>query len=918
MSVWRQTCIDSNNYDSIHMCFLCTKSVLLTSIIFALRQYLFFLTIFVFLSSAAHATHNRAGEITYRHVSGLTYEITIRTYTKTSSPADRPWLGIDWGDGTSADSLERLDIIAIPGDVQGNFYRKNHTYPGSGTYEICVTDPNRNADILNIVNSVLVQFSLQTVLRISPAFAANSSPTLTNLPLQDACFQQPWIYNPGASDLNGDSLSYSLVFPQGVDCATLTDIIYSYPDRIPAIQFPNPNNQISIDPTTGTVTWISPQQLGEYNIAILIQEWRNGIFLGSVLRDMQITVVPCDNVPPVMEAIRDTCIEAGQQLNIGVYADDPFGGLLNITGYGPAFEVGNSPATILQNGTIAPVDATFTWNTNCTHVRLTPYQTNIQTTDNGPGVALVAIETFNITVVAPAPENLEANAVGSSISLNWEPSICDQAVGYKIYRRINLYGFIPDVCETGVPAYTGYVEIAEIEGVENTSFLDDDEVIFGRQNCYMVIAFFADGAESYASNEACAEIRFEIPIIKKNSVGITAAAGTDTIFWRNPIELDTAVFPGPYAYQLLRGDGYEDATELVFESQVSNSLDDLATSFISNSLNTEDTAHTYRVVLFSAGEIAARSNRASSLFINLIPNDNQMEITWTENVPWINFRYDIYRQNEGVGEFELIGTSDQIGYVDSGLVNNRNYCYYIVSHGSYFAIEESDTLINYSQQTCAQPYDRTPPCPPIIDLEGDCVDYTLDLYWTNPNLECPETDDVLTYQVYFSPTEGGEFELLEVLEGDWNNSISFVFENSIAGCYAVTALDSLAPWPDGVLRRNESDFSNIICIDNCPDYALPNVITPNGDGRNDQLMAFPYRSIESVEFTLFNRWGGIVFETTDPDIAWDGTNKDTGEIVSSSTYFYTVKVFTIRLSGIEPINLSGYIQVFSDRNPTTN
>ena len=40
----------------------------------------------------AHGTHNRAGEITYSHVQGLTYEVVITTYTKASALADRPWL----------------------------------------------------------------------------------------------------------------------------------------------------------------------------------------------------------------------------------------------------------------------------------------------------------------------------------------------------------------------------------------------------------------------------------------------------------------------------------------------------------------------------------------------------------------------------------------------------------------------------------------------------------------------------------------------------------------------------------------------------------------------------------------------------------------------------------------------------------
>src|SRR5438105_15009095 len=69
-------------------------------------QNLFSLILFFFCYLTSSATHNRAGEITYRHVSGnncLTYEITITTYTKTSScpPACRPSLdSVHMGDGS--------------------------------------------------------------------------------------------------------------------------------------------------------------------------------------------------------------------------------------------------------------------------------------------------------------------------------------------------------------------------------------------------------------------------------------------------------------------------------------------------------------------------------------------------------------------------------------------------------------------------------------------------------------------------------------------------------------------------------------------------------------------------------------------------------------------------------------------------
>ena len=55
------------------------------------------LLIFLVLPKFAQATHNRAGEITYTHVQGLTYEVVITTYTKASALADRPWLFLTWG-----------------------------------------------------------------------------------------------------------------------------------------------------------------------------------------------------------------------------------------------------------------------------------------------------------------------------------------------------------------------------------------------------------------------------------------------------------------------------------------------------------------------------------------------------------------------------------------------------------------------------------------------------------------------------------------------------------------------------------------------------------------------------------------------------------------------------------------------------
>jgi len=478
-----------------------------------MRRILLIAFLFSISLEGLYATHNRAGEITYFHVGGNTYEFVVYTYTKETAPADRPFLPISWGDGSPQDSLERESIIIDPDpplqntdDAQQNIYRKRHTFPGAGFYEICITDPNRNSGILNIDNgnSVLVPFALKTTLRISAAIEQNNSVVFTNIPLQDACLFQPWVFNPGAVDPDGnDSLAYKLVPSFGPGCIPFELGYYEYPNEIePNGGSPNPLQELEIDVNTGTIIWEVPQRIGEYNLAILVEEWRNGILISTVLRDMQIVVVDvCVNTPPELEAINDTCVEAGQNLNFEIRARDNEDDDIRIIGYGAPFAVPSSPAQVIQDGEIPEegedyVDAEFNWNTNCSHVQLSPYQAVIQATDIGAGPDLVDIETFNITVVAPAPENLIADAVGSSIELNWDESPCDQAIGYKIYRRINPFGFEPGPCETGVPEYTGYTLIANVDGLTNTTYLDSDEIIFGRENCYMVVACFEDGAES--------------------------------------------------------------------------------------------------------------------------------------------------------------------------------------------------------------------------------------------------------------------------------------------------------------------------------------------------------------------------------------------------------------------------------------
>lgn len=53
---------------------------------------------------------------------------------------------------------------------------------------------------------------------------------------------------------------------------------------------------------------------------------------------------------------------------------------------------------------------------------------------------------------------------------------------------------------------------------------------------------------------------------------------------------------------------------------------------------------------------------------------------------------------------------------------------------------------------------------------------------------------------------------------------------------------------------------------------IPNAFSPNNDGINDEYIPINY-GIENYHFSIFNRWGQLIFESTDPTEGWDGTYK---------------------------------------------
>lgn len=98
----------------------------------------------------------------------------------------------------------------------------------------------------------------------------------------------------------------------------------------------------------------------------------------------------------------------------------------------------------------------------------------------------------------------------------------------------------------------------------------------------------------------------------------------------------------------------------------------------------------------------------------------------------------------------------------------------------------------------------------------------------------------------------------------WNNSASVSsLTVSQPGTYWLQVKDN-----KGCIGRD----SIIITLKDCmKGFYLPTAFTPNGDGKNDVFRPLLFGHVKKYEFTIYNRWGQIVYQTSDLSKAWDGT-----------------------------------------------
>lgn len=232
---------------------------------------------------AAQSGSLLGADLRYVNLDGLAYSFTVITYVDPNGPADAPELLVS-GDG-GIDTVPRTSQMVTFGScyekIEQDTYTWQVTFSGPGVHTINAWKSSRsNATNLSPVPDGVL--CLSTSIIVTPGLM-NASPVFGTPQRTGYYAGNTYTHDPMVTDPDGDSLSFQVHTPTGTDCQIMT----SYTSA--SSSTPEGDSTV-LNPTTGVLQWFNPNLGGIFAIGITCNEWRDGVNIGSVTRDMTLCV----------------------------------------------------------------------------------------------------------------------------------------------------------------------------------------------------------------------------------------------------------------------------------------------------------------------------------------------------------------------------------------------------------------------------------------------------------------------------------------------------------------------------------------------------------------------------------------------------------------------------------------------------
>ena len=184
------------------------------------------------------------------------------------------------------------------------------------------------------------------------------------------------------------------------------------------------------------------------------------------------------------------------------------------------------------------------------------------------------------------------------------------------------------------------------------------------------------------------------------------------------------------------------------------------------------------------------------------------------------------------------------------------------------------------------------------------------------DLDC-STSKFLDVDILFAPQillpeqgllcEGSESLTVqaEVFDADsvaWSTGENtFSIEITEAGEYILSAQNACG--------QSQQTFEVISGRCECPMF-VPNAFTPNLDGRNELFTPVIECPVDKYTFSIYNRWGEILFTTTEQGAGWNGAAPGKSHFVQDDVYVWQVTFEVILQDGISVVNEMGHVVIF--------